>query len=71
MDIQKIDSHLREIIRETTTEAQWEEFIKVLTLELQGRVIATPDEELPKLKHNLTYLGELRNIFAQIFQKGK
>lgn len=71
MDLKRINPHLATILRENTTEQQWGEFIDQLRLELQGRITATADEELPKLKHQITYLGELRNTFTDIFHTGK
>lgn len=53
-------------LRESTTRPEWNEFFETLRKGLQGRILSTPDQELPKLKHQLEFVGELENTFKEI-----
>ena len=62
----EMNSHLRDVIRETTNDIHWQELLTSLEANLLRRMGATPDADLPRLKGKVEYIGELRNFFSEI-----
>ena len=63
-----MDKTLHMFVREQTNPQQWRDFTDTLEACLLRRMAATPDQDLPRLKGKVEYIGELRNLFQEIFQ---
>lgn len=71
MTADQLDPHFRQILKESTNQAQWDVLVEQLKRELEGRISVLPDSELPSIKYKILYLLELKNLFQSIHGQGK